>query len=196
VLDAAEAIIDREGIEALTMRRVAEELGGSAMALYRHVRDKDELLVELLDRLAARLSRPSLPADPKARLLAVWRLLHDGLAEHQWVVGVLAKGDLIAPSVLWMIDEILAASVACGFSHEQAVAAYRTVWQFTVGELVISQGLAELDRPPFVLAILEGVDARELPTLAAVGGLWRAAREGDSFDEGLVALVDGLLARI
>jgi len=195
VVDAAEAIVVGEGIEALTMRRVAEQLGASTMALYRHVRDKDELLVALLDRLASQVPRPSLPADPRARLLAVCRLMHDGLAAQPWVVGVLAKGDLIAPSILWMIEEILAALIACGLSEGEAVAGYRTVWQFTVGELMIAQGLAELERPPFVLSVLEDADAREYPTLAAVSEYWGRARRVKSYDDGLAALIDGLLAR-
>lgn len=195
VIDAAEAIVAREGIDALTMHRVAEELGASTMALYRHVRDKDELLVALLDRLAASVTRPVLPPDPRARLLAVCRFMHDGLAEQTWVVAVLAKGDLIAPSILWMIEEILAALITCGLNAAEAVAAYRAIWQFTVGELMIAHGLAQLDHPPFVLSVLEQADAGELPTLAAVSHLWREARDGHSYDTGLAALVDGLLAR-
>lgn len=193
VVEAAEAIVAAEGIEALTMRRVAEQLGASTMALYRHVGDKDELLVALLDRLAAQVPRPSLPVDPRARLLAVCRLMHDGLAAQPWVVGVLAKGDLIAPSILWMIEDILAALIACGLSEGEAVAGYRMVWQFTVGELMIARGLAELERPPFVLSVLEDVDAREYPTLAAVAEHWRRARKDQSYDDGLAALIDGLL---
>ncbi len=184
-----------EGAEALTMRRIAEELGASTMALYRHVQDKDELLVALLDRSAARVPRGSLPVEPRARLLAVCRVMRDGLAEHPWVVGILAKGDLIAPSVLWMIEEIIANLLACGMNEAQAVASYRAIWQFTVGELVIAQGIAELARPPFVLTVLEGVDPRELPTLAAVAPLWRRARGGDGYDDGVAALVNGLLER-
>jgi hypothetical protein len=47
VVAAAEEVVRREGVDALTMRRVARELGSSTMALYRHVRDRDELLAEL-----------------------------------------------------------------------------------------------------------------------------------------------------
>jgi len=53
VVAAAGTIVAGEGIDALTMRRGADQLGSSPMWIYRHVRDKDELLVALLDRLAA-----------------------------------------------------------------------------------------------------------------------------------------------
>ena len=69
IVAAAQAVVERDGVEALTMRRVAEELGASPMALYRHVRGKDELLVLLLDELAAALARPDMPAEPRERVL-------------------------------------------------------------------------------------------------------------------------------
>ena len=71
-------------------RAVAQEAGGSTMSIYRHVRDKDELLVLLLDQLARELPAPRLPRDPRARLLAACRAMRDGLAEHPWIVDVLA----------------------------------------------------------------------------------------------------------
>ncbi len=178
------------------MRRVADELGGAPMSLYRHVRDKDELLVLLLDQLAAELPRPTLPSEPRERLQAACRTMRDGLAEHPWIVDVLAGGDLIAPSILWLMEEIVAGFVACGLSHAGAADAYRAVWQFTVGELIIRRGLdhvATLGRPPFVLGVLMGVDAEELPTLAALKGHWAGARGRDSYDAGISALIDGLL---
>lgn len=179
------------------MRGVADELGSSPMSIYRHVRDKDELLVLLLDRLAAELPRPRLPRDPRARLLKACRVMRDGLAAHPWVVDVLAGGDLIAPSILWLVEEIVASFVACGLTHAQAADGYRAVWQFTIGELIVRRGLdrvATLNRPPYVLEVLTSVDPRELPTLAALAGHWASARQRDSYDIGLEALVEGLLA--
>src|ERR1700733_14405920 len=61
VLDTAIGLLDAEGLEARTMRRPASELGVSAMAPYRYVGSKDELLMVLIDRLAARLAFPSRP---------------------------------------------------------------------------------------------------------------------------------------
>jgi hypothetical protein len=112
------------------------------------------------------------------------------------VVDVLAAGDLIAPSILWLMEEIVSAFVACGLSHARAAGAYRAVWQFTVGELIVQRGLdrmAALGRKAFVLEVLTSVDRRTLPTLAALSPYWAPSREHDSYDAGLRALLDGLL---
>ena len=72
VLETALGLLDGEGAEALTMRRLASELGVSAMTPYRYVGSKDELLVVLVDRLAARLVYPPRPGDPKEAMLVLW----------------------------------------------------------------------------------------------------------------------------
>lgn len=180
------------------MRRVADELRSSPMSIYRHVCDKDELLVLLLDRLAAELPKPALPDEPRARTEQACRAMRDGLARHPWVVDVLAGGELIAPSILGLMEEIVAGFVALGLTHAEAADAYRAVWQFTVGELIIRRGLdrvAASGRRPFVIDVLTGVDPAELPTLAALRPHWAPARERDSYDIGIAALIDGLVAR-
>jgi AcrR family transcriptional regulator len=198
VVTAALAIIDRDGIDALTMRRVAGELDSSTMALYRHVRDKDQLLVLMLDRLAATVAVPRFASDPRTRLRQACRAMRDGLARYPWVVDVLAQGDLIAPAILWVIEAIVSGFIACGVSEAEAVDGYRAIWQFTVGELITRRGIertAALGRPPFVLQVLTDVDPEEFPTLAAVSGKWRPTRERDSYEIGLAALIDGLIGQ-
>src|SRR4051794_4013246 len=100
VLETALALLDAEGVEALTMRRLASELGVSAMAAYRYVESKDELLMVLVDRLAARLVSPPRPADPKGAIVVLWTTIYDSLAEHPWVPEVLARRRMMASSVL------------------------------------------------------------------------------------------------
>ena len=197
IVAAAQLVVERDGVEALTMRRVADELGASPMALYRHVRGKDELLVALLDELAAALPRPRLPRAPRARVLAASRHMRDGLAAHPWIVDVLAGGDLIAPSILWLMEEIVAGFVAAGLSSARAADGYRVIWQFTVGDLVVRRGVqrvAALGRPPFVLGVLQSADPERFPALASVAGEWAGARGRDTYEPGLRALVDGLLS--
>lgn len=168
------------------------------MAIYRHVADKDELLVLLLDRLAAEVPRPALPLEPRERVLAACRLMRDGIAQYPWIVDVLAGGDLIAPSILWVIEEIVAGLHACGLSHARSADGYRAIWQYTVGSLIVQRGIdeiAQLERPPYVVQVLTTVDPERLPTLAALAPHWAGAREQDSYELGLEPLVDGLLGR-
>jgi AcrR family transcriptional regulator len=198
LVETAESIIERHGIEAHTMRRLADELGSSTMALYRHVRDKDELLVLLIDRRAAELARGPLPVEPRDRLLALFGLLYDGWAQNPWIVDVLVKGDLIAPSVLWVIDEILAAFIAAGLDPERAAVAYTVAWRYSIGEFVVRHAtavhLARLEREPIVRAVLRAVDPVELPTLASLAIEVGAGREGGGeYADGLRAVIDGLL---
>lgn len=199
IATAAEAILEEHGIEALTMRRLAKELDSSPTALYRHVRDKDELLLLLLDRAAAELPRTPLPHDSRTRILKLFQLLYDGLSARPWVIGVLVKGDLIAPSILWAIDEIIAAFVKAGLSPEEAGAAYLVAWRYTVGHLVVrhqtAKRAAELDRPPLTLKTLAAAEPEELPMLAQLKDFWPEARKHDSYREDLAAVVDGLLNR-
>lgn len=192
VLDVALRLLDDEGVEALTMRRLAGELGVSAMAPYRHVGSKDELLIVLVDRLAARLVYPPRPPDPKGALLVLWSTIYESLAEHPWVPEVLARRRMMAPSVLGAIEEIHVALRAAGLPLEAAVRAYRLMWNFTLGSLLVcagagSEGISrqrELRGAP---------DPERYPTLAAAAAGWTAAHGLDTYLEDLAALIDALL---
>ncbi|QIS15468.1 TetR/AcrR family transcriptional regulator [Nocardia arthritidis] len=196
VVAAAEQIVESEGIEALTMRRVADRLSSSPTAIYRHVRDKDEMLLALLDDVAGELGRPDLPEDPRQRLVVLWRLLYDTLAARPWVVGVLVGGDLASRAILWVVEEILRAFLACGLDHEQAASAYRAVWQFTVGVLTIRSGSdrarSDPNQPGQVRMIMEA-DSELTPTIAALASDW--PHPWENYDYGLTALLDGVIAR-
>lgn len=197
VVAAARGIVANEGIEALTMRRVALELHSSPMAIYRHVRDRDELLIALLDALADELPRPQFDAAPRARLAQACVAMHDGLGQHPWVVDVLAAGDLIAPSILWLMEEIVGSFIACGLSPPEAAAGYRVVWEFTVGELIVQRGVERLrraERRPYVLDVLTSVDAAQFPALAQLAPHWATARAQVTYAGGLEALLTGLLS--
>lgn len=196
VVAVAEQIVESEGVDALTMRRVADRLSSSPTAIYRHVRDKDEMLLALLDRVADRLERPELPTDPRQRLEVLWRTLYDTLAAHPWAVGVLVGGDLSSRAILWLIEEILQSFMACGLDRTQAGSAYRAVWQFTVGVLTIrtGPGRAGADpehprRPPLVLE----ADPELAPTVAALASDW--PHPWENYDYGLRSLLAGVVAR-
>lgn len=196
VVAAAEQIVESEGIEALTMRRVADQLSSSPTAIYRHVRDKDELLLALLDEVAGELGRPDLPEDPRQRLVVLWRLLYNTLAARPWVVAVLVGEDLASRAILWLVEEILQAFLACGLDHAQAASAYRAVWQFTVGVLTIRSGSdrarSEAGRFGQSRVVMEA-DSELTPAIAALAADW--PHPWENYEYGLTALLDGLIAR-
>lgn len=193
VLDTATRLLDDEGVQALTMRRLAGELGVSTMAPYRHVGSKDELLMVLVDRLAARLAYPPRPPDPKAAILVLWSTIYDSLAEHPWIPEVLARRRMMAPSVLDSVEEIHAALRTAGLSIAAAARAYRLMWNFTLGSLLVRAG-ASSEATSQQRELRASPDPERHPTLAAVAATWTAAHDRDTYREDLESLVDALLA--
>jgi AcrR family transcriptional regulator len=192
VLDAAARLLDAEGADAVTMRRLAGRLGVSPMALYRHVGGHDELLLALVDRLAARLVYPPRPADPREAIIVLWRTLYDGLAEHPWLAEVLGRRRLMARSVLGAVEEIHVALCRAGLTLEEAVRAYRLMWLFTLGALLTRAG-SERQGPSVQQRLRGAPDPKRYPTLAAAASTWRTAHHGDTYMEDLEALLEALL---
>lgn len=197
MLETALRLLDDEGVQALSMRRLASELGVSAMAPYRHVGSRDELLMVLVDRLAARLVYPLRPPDPKGAILVLWTTIYDSLAAHPWIPEVLARRRMMAPSVLGAIEEIHVALREAGLSIDATVRAYRLMWNVTLGSLLVRAGARARSHavPSSRQRELRGVpDPDRYPMLAAAAGAWTASHDRDTYREDLAALIDALLA--
>ncbi|MFI6867359.1 TetR/AcrR family transcriptional regulator [Nocardia sp. NPDC050406] len=194
IVAAARELVAAHGVEALTMRRLATELGATPMALYRHVRDREELLLLLLDDVAATMLRPDLPDDPRERMVVTAVAMHDTLARVPWIVEVLTGDEFLARSALWYAETIVDAAMACGGTEADAVYAYRSIWYYTAGELIIR---ATARRPAdgrttFREKVFADLDAEELPRLAALGERYPGLAALDTYECGLRALVAGL----
>ncbi|WKU42705.1 TetR/AcrR family transcriptional regulator [Streptomyces sp. VNUA116] len=198
VVTTARRIVDAEGVHRLTMRRLATEIGSTPMALYHHVRNKEELLVLLLDDYATRtLQRPELPAQPRERVIAAAATIHEALAACPWIVEVLTADDLMATSALWFVEQIVDGLIECGLPSERAVHGYRAIWYYTAGEIVVRATAARRrtddTRPTYREQVFTDLDPTELPRLAQVADHWSSLTAEDTYLDGLRALVDGLL---
>ncbi len=197
IVATARRIIEDEGVAALSMRRVAKEVGSTPMALYHYVRDKDELLLLTIAGTAAALPRPELPEEPRARLLAVAVHMHGLLEQLPWVLEILALGDLTDRGALWMVEEVLDNAMACGLSPEQAVRAYRTLWHYIYGDLAFRAAMTrraeEPDRKRHFPGMLTQEDASELPHLVELAPRWEEIADAYDITEQLDAIIDGLL---
>ncbi|MEV4279102.1 TetR/AcrR family transcriptional regulator [Actinoplanes xinjiangensis] len=196
IIAAAERVLVAEGPEKLSMRRLAAELGSTPMALYHHVRDKDELLVLVLESQARTMPRPDLPAEPRDRLVAASVLLYELLAERPWIVEVLTGDDLIGPSALWIVEVMVGAAADCGLTEDEAFYVYRTIWFYIVGDLIIRvtggrrrarTGAAHQDE------VVAGLTADDHPRLVSLSGRWAELNARDTHRRALRAIVDGLL---
>ncbi|MFI1768369.1 TetR/AcrR family transcriptional regulator [Streptomyces sp. NPDC020800] len=198
IIETGRRIATEEGVDRLTMRRLAKEVGTTPMALYHHVRDKEELLVLLLDDYATRtFRRPELPADPHERIVVAAVAIHEVLAACPWIVEVLTADDLMSTSALWFVEQIVDGLVDCGLTPERAVHGYRAIWYYTAGEIVVRTAAARRraadERPTYREQVFAGIDPGEYPRLAQVADRWAPLTAEDTYLVQLRALVEGLL---
>jgi len=199
ILAAARTIIDRDGWEKLTIRRLAAELGIGGTTLYHHVRDREDLLIQLLNEHAERTLPTDLPAEPRDRMVAAAIAIHDSLSAWPWAAEVLTSdgflGRLGEPAVS-MVEAIVAGAVDCGCTVEQGVDIFRSIWYYTVGEILVrahSKWAGEGPRAAAGDTFFRGVDISRLPRLGAIGDRWPALAARDIYAQGLRAFVNGLL---
>lgn len=118
VLRAAIALADAIGIDALSMRKLAEELGVVPMALYKHVADKEELLGGMVDVVVGEIDPPvggtNWKSAVRQRILSARR----SLQRHSWAPGVIESRTNPSPAVLAYIDSMIGIFRAGGFSAD------------------------------------------------------------------------------
>src|SRR5205823_341014 len=90
---AAMAVADAEGVDAVTMRRVADELGAGTMTLYHYVRSKDELIALVVDQMMGELLIPDdeMPDDWREAFAAIGRRSREAFRRHVWIHEMIAK---------------------------------------------------------------------------------------------------------
>jgi AcrR family transcriptional regulator len=120
VLEAAVALADRDGIEALSMRRLGQELGVEGMALYRHVRDKEAILDGIVDVVMGEVAPPDRTADWKAGLRGLALNSRSVMLRHPWAPAVIVTRPDVGPATLQHIDRVLGLLDAAGFSVDMA----------------------------------------------------------------------------
>ena len=116
VLAAAVELADREGVEGLSMRRLAAELGVVPMALYKHVANKDELLDGMIDVVVTEIDPPRTDTDWKTavreRILSARRML----LRHPWASRVMESRTRPTMTVMAYMDSMIGMFIAGGFS--------------------------------------------------------------------------------
>jgi AcrR family transcriptional regulator len=142
VVRAAVAIADREGLEALTMRRLARELGVGPMALYTYVPGKAELLDLMLDAVYLEMPRNALPGDWRERLTAVARDNRALFEAHPWAATLSSSRPPLGPGLMAKYEHELAALADSGLDDVQTDAALTFLLDFVRSSALAAQGAA------------------------------------------------------
>ncbi|MFJ6537708.1 TetR/AcrR family transcriptional regulator [Paenarthrobacter sp. NPDC091711] len=135
VLRSAIALADNEGIEALSMRRLAQELGVVPMALYKHVANKEELLGGMVDTMVGEIEAPVARAPWKSAVRQRVLSARQVLLRHAWARPVIESRTTVTPAVLGYMDSFAGMFLAGGFSadltHHVMHAMGSRMWGFT-----------------------------------------------------------------
>jgi AcrR family transcriptional regulator len=124
VLHAAVALAARDGIESLTMRKLAEELGAGAMSLYHYVPNKEELLDGMVDIVFSEIELPTTDVDWKTALRRRAFSTREVLNRNRWAVGLMESRRTPGPASLRLHDAVLGCLREAGFSIETTIQAY------------------------------------------------------------------------
>jgi TetR/AcrR family transcriptional regulator, tetracycline repressor protein len=198
VVERAVDLMARHGLAALTLRRLATELGVSAPTLYWHVRDKRQLLDLMAEALVSRVGRSTSPApgQPWWEWLAEQARLQWRALTSQRDAALVVAGNRPTEASLPGIEQVVASLVAVGFPPAEALRTILSIGNYVIGCAVEHQAEAARDPDPERDArLLE--QAEELPNLrAAMAALERpgpAAGEA-GFEYGLALLIGGVRA--
>jgi AcrR family transcriptional regulator len=124
VLETAVTLADRHGLEWLSMRKLADELGVAAMSLYYYVPNKVELIDGMIDIVFSEIEPPSLEHDWKTAMRRRANSTRQALNRHRWAVGQMEGRTTHGPANLRLHDAVLGCLRAAGFSIEMTVHAY------------------------------------------------------------------------
>jgi AcrR family transcriptional regulator len=201
VLRAAMDLADEGGLEAVTMQRIGEQVGAEAMSLYRHVRNKDDLLDGIVDLVFAEIELPPAGVGWKTAMRERAGSARSVLARHPWAVGLMESRSQPGPANMGHHDAVLGILFAAGFSGLDATHAYNLLDSYIYGFALQERGLpfgnqeelAELGDSMF-----QELPAGMFPNLQRVAGELIESRfdYADEFEFGLDLILDALERRL
>jgi AcrR family transcriptional regulator len=198
VLRAAISLADEDGIESLTMRRLGEELAVGPMALYRHVRNKEDLVDGVIDLVFVEIGLPSIGADWRQAMRQRAISVRGVLSRHRWAIGLMESRRNPGPANLRHHDAVIGCLRAAGFDIAMAAHAYSLLDSYIYGFAATQMNL------PFVTphevaevaqSMLRPFPVNEYPNLTEMltDHVMKPGYDyGDEFEYGLDVILAGL----
>jgi AcrR family transcriptional regulator len=197
VVQAALDLIDRDGIDALSMRALGRSLGVEGMALYTHVGGKSDLLdavaLKILEELDLEFDSTGPWQERIRRVTIAWAGLQE---RHPRSFVLVYRSGLPSGAVEQAAEEILDALRAAGFDERGAALAYQTIVVFVDGALIGRSSRTDDDLQSAWARIAATADLGRYPRYAAAAQHAARLTWDEILDSGLSALLDGLRARL
>jgi AcrR family transcriptional regulator len=204
IVAAEVRILDRHGIESLSMRTLAEELHTAATSLYRHVHNKGELLDLTVDALLAEVELPPADLDWQSSMRAVSLNFRAVLLAHRNLAVLRGTRLAIGPNTLRLMEFVCSRLLEAGFSEAEAAAAGATIINYTVG-CVLGEVMptAEIEASGYtweqftseMSARVAALPLDRFPVMRRMLPMLLGHHSNMPFEYGLDALLDGLALR-
>lgn len=197
VFRGAVDLADREGIEALTMRNLAAELGVEAMSLYNHVANKDEILDGIVECVLAEIPLPSTEGDWKQEMRERAVAARRVFLRHPWAIGLLeARHAKSSQARLGYYDAVLGCLRAAGFTPTLSMQAFSIIDSFVYG-FILQELSLPFDDPDSLQEVGEDLlrqmaDAYPHLTEATVQAMADGWDYSEQFDFGLDLILEAL----
>jgi AcrR family transcriptional regulator len=197
VLDTALRLADQGGIDRLSMRNLAGELGVGAMALYYHFANKDEVLDGIVDLVYREVGLPPSGPDWKSAMRERAISMREVLSRHRWAIGMMEARRRPGPANLRHHDAVLGSLRSAGFDIALAAHVYSLLDSYIYGFALTKMSLP-FETPDEAAAVAHGMlqpfPVNEYPSLFEM--IEHALKPGydyeDEFEYGLDVILDGL----
>lgn len=205
VLTKALEVVDQDGLEALTMRRLGQELGRDPMSLYRYAENRAALLDGVTELVLKELTIHPEDPDWKAQLRRIAHDLRSLALQHPNVVPLLVTRPLSTPlglrplGTLRPLEQILSLLIGAGFSPADALHVYRAYYGFLYGHILneLQEFVVDPEENEVLLRLgLHRLPAKEFPRLRALAPALADYEGSAELDQGLSILLSGLEAQL
>ncbi|MGW4466051.1 TetR/AcrR family transcriptional regulator [Micromonospora sp. NPDC004704] len=212
IVSTALQLLDTEGIDALSMRKLGDRLNAGATSMYSHVANKDELIELVVDEVYGEIEvpKPGDPADWRAATTHSAQSLRSAFLRHPWIVSVLGGVGVayLGPNMMGLSENMLTVFEEAGFSLPEADQAVNTVTAYVIGmatseaawlTVIARSGQDEQEWTERLWTAVEQA-VQPYPRLSRVYAAQRGQEADnvrvDSFEHGLECVLDGLESRL
>lgn len=193
IVEAAIRIADAEGIEAVSIRRLAAEIEARPMSLYDHIQSKDELLRAMAEEVTGEAVVPEpLPEAWREAMSAIARRTYATLVRHPWLIAVTGRQPQLGPNAVAQAERLAEALGSLDLEQEELWSLAGTVNDYVLGHSLRAAVAAPGEAFEEVIPPAEMMRA---PELAALPDWLRTRSSLERFEFGLQIVLDGIERR-